>query len=146
MQKVHRNLMGVTLVLALLVIAMGLVQGSFYSGGGVPDVARQMETVVLDTGDDSVSVEPGQEFAIALESNPTTGFEWSQVHDKEMLQLVDHEYVQEEHEEGMVGVGGTEYFIFRALEPGDTEIGLKYSRPWEDGEGERERTLRVEIR
>ncbi len=147
MQMVHQNLMGVALVLALLVISIGLAQGSFYSGVAAPTATKQMETVALDTRDDTLTVEPGQEFAVALESNPTSGFEWSQVHDEDMLQLVDHAYVQEEPEEGMVGVKGMEYFVFRALEPGNTEIGLTYSRPWEDEDAEQEkRTLQVKIR
>ena len=48
-----------------------------------------------------------------------------------MLELVKWNY-EEQAQEGVVGAGGIEYFRFKALKTGQTEITLVYQRPWEE--------------
>jgi inhibitor of cysteine peptidase len=72
-----------------------------------------------------------QEFVIALGSNPTTGYSWQESHDQTMLELLEKSY-KEEAKEGVVGAGGIEYFRFKALKAGETEITLTYQRSWEE--------------
>lgn len=84
----------------------------------------------------TINVKANKEFIIALEANATTGFAWETVFDETMLQLVSQDYVPDEYEEGMVGVGGTDHLRFKALQSGSTKIELTYKRPWEEGEGE----------
>ena len=43
-------------------------------------------------------------------------------------------YVEDEHEEGLVGVGGKETITLTPLKAGKTEVTLTYARPWEGGE------------
>jgi inhibitor of cysteine peptidase len=80
----------------------------------------------------TVDIGVNQQFVIALGSNPTTGYSWQESYDQTMLELVKWNY-EEEAEEGVVGAGGIEYFRFKALKPGQTEITLTYEQPWEDG-------------
>jgi len=79
-----------------------------------------------------VTIGAGQQFVIALGSNPTTGYSWQESYDQTMLELVEKTY-KEEAKQGVVGAGGVEYFRFKALKTGETEITLTYEQPWEGG-------------
>jgi inhibitor of cysteine peptidase len=81
----------------------------------------------------TINIGANQEFVIALGSNPTTGYSWQESHDQAMLELLEKSY-KEEAKEGVVGAGGVEYFRFKALKAGQTEITMVYERPWEGGE------------
>jgi inhibitor of cysteine peptidase len=86
-----------------------------------------------------------QEFVIALGSNPTTGYSWQESHDQTMLELLEKSY-KEEAKEGVVGAGGIEYFRFKALKAGETEITLTYQQPWEGGGVGETKVFTVEIK
>jgi len=79
----------------------------------------------------TVTIGVNQEFVIALGSNLTTGYGWQESHDQTMLELVEKIY-KEEAKQGVVGAGGVEYFRFKALKAGETEVTLVYKRPWEE--------------
>jgi inhibitor of cysteine peptidase len=79
----------------------------------------------------TVTIGVNQEFVIALGSNQTTGYSWQESHDQTMLELVEKIY-KEEAKQGVVGAGGVEYFRFKAVKTGQTEITLVYKRPWEE--------------
>ena len=74
-----------------------------------------------------------QTVSFSLDSNPTTGFRW-QVSQAEELFTVETVYTENEHDPGMVGVGGTETVTLTPLKAGKTEVTLSYARPWEGGE------------
>lgn len=76
---------------------------------------------------------PIQTVTFTLESNPTTGFSW-QVEQSGELFEVDTEYVPDETEEPLDGVGGVETIILTPVKAGKTEVTLTYARPWEGGE------------
>lgn len=78
----------------------------------------------------TISIAVNQEFIIALGSNPTTGYGWQESHDEAMLKLVEKTY--EQGKQGLVGAGGIEFFQFKTLKKGKTEITLVYKRPWEE--------------
>jgi inhibitor of cysteine peptidase len=82
----------------------------------------------------AIDTEVNQEFVIALGSNPSTGYSWQASYDETMLELVGGQsiYKPGEEAEGMVGAGGVEYFRFKALETGRTEVTLVYKRPFEE--------------
>ncbi len=81
----------------------------------------------------TVTIGVNQEFIIALGSNPTTGYSWQESHDQTMIELVEWNY-EEEAQEGVVGAGGIEYFRFKALKAGQTEITMAYQRPFGEEE------------
>ena len=74
----------------------------------------------------TIDIGQGQEFVIALGSNPTTGYSWQANFDESLLEP------GKESQEGLVGAGGIEYFKFKALGKGQSEITLLYKRPWEE--------------
>jgi inhibitor of cysteine peptidase len=78
-----------------------------------------------------IEVEVGQEFAITLRSNPTTGYQWQLVDlsDADIVKLVGSEYKGPEAER--VGAGGEEVWSFQATGQGETSVSLVYVRPWE---------------
>ena len=77
----------------------------------------------------TIDIGANQEFVIALGSNPTTGYMWQVSHDETMLELVEKTYKRTGEP---VGGGGVEYFRFKTLKTGKTEITLVYKRPWEE--------------
>ncbi len=81
-------------------------------------------------------VHVGQEFIIELGSNPTTGYTWQEESDKNMLHLLDRHYKRDHHrqEPGFVGSGGTEYFHYRVVDGGKTNITLTHAQHWEGGD------------
>ncbi len=73
-------------------------------------------------------------FTLGLESNPTTGFQWmlSRDFDHNIILLSDSYYSSPlQSDPPVVGQGGTDYWVFKALRPGSTELKLTCARPWE---------------
>jgi len=112
----------VLLLVTLVVLTLGLVAGCV----GVK--------TYKNVGED-INIGVGQEFIIALGSNPTTGYSWQASYDESMLELVGGEptYEAEETGDDVVGAGGVELFRFLTLEAGETEITLVYAQHWEGG-------------
>ncbi|MFC1847467.1 protease inhibitor I42 family protein [Chloroflexota bacterium] len=108
-------------LLALVLVSM-LVASLLAGCGGVKTYLDAEKTI--NTG-------VNQEFVIALDSNPTTGYGWEESYDDSVLNLVDDRYEPDEKAAGLVGAGGTQYFQFEALKAGQTEITLVYKRHWE---------------
>ena len=110
-----------TLVLGLSLLLVGVVLGC---GPGQPKE-------YTDAGQE-IEIGVGNRFIIALESNPTTGYQWEANFNESFLELVLDEFETGETEEGMVGVGGEQKLTFEGLKTGETELTLTYKRPWEE--------------
>lgn len=78
-----------------------------------------------------VIVNIGDRFSIELPSNATTGYSWEfgTPIDTEYLTNVKTDYINPDTT--LVGAGGTQVWIFEAIQPGSTTILLEYKRPWE---------------
>lgn len=74
----------------------------------------------------------GREFIIALDANETTGYEWHEFYDANLLLLVSKEYQADVEAIGFVGRGGTQYYHFQGSKIGQTSITLAYKRSWEN--------------
>ena len=81
--------------------------------------------------DKPVRISKGQEFAIRLVSNPTTGYGWQLTGINDNVVLVTNVYVADKAAEDVVGSGGHERWTFRATGKGESEITMEYRRPWE---------------
>ena len=68
---------------------------------------------------------------LSLDSNPTTGYSWTIKQEPEIFE-VGEEYIENKHEEGMVGVGGQQVFSLAPKEAGTSDVTFTYARPWED--------------
>ena len=90
----------------------------------------------------TISTSNGQEFEVALDSNPSTGYQWLVTGlDESLVMLLEDEYVPPES--NLIGAGGKQVFTFRALGEGQTGIDFEYARPWELQNPEA--TYRVEV-
>ena len=77
-------------------------------------------------------------FKIALCSNPTTGFQWSEtanISDHTVLEQTNHQFFPPEAKgKGKIGTAGEDVWTFKVLKEGNSTISIDYSRPWEGGE------------
>ena len=112
---------------------------------GQPPPASARRITVSEPGG-SVTLSVGEELALQLEANVTTGYAWelaSPVPD--VLATTDPgTYHASSGSEPRVGAGGTTSFLFRATRPGKGLLQLVYRRPWER-ELPPARTVRVEV-
>jgi len=96
-------------------------------------LAEETEIPEVETPEVFTVYPPKAAHAIfALPANPSTGYQWTAFFVKDgVAELVnpDGDYVADEAEEGMVGVGGTHYFEITAVAPGETVLLLNYFRP-----------------
>lgn len=90
----------------------------------------------MDERDNGSRVElaPGQDLAIILESNPSTGYRWQVIElDESILQQIgETDYAP--HDPGqpsLPGQAGQEIWRFQAVGPGRTTLQLVYRRSWE---------------
>jgi inhibitor of cysteine peptidase len=88
----------------------------------------------------------GQELALQLEANASTGYRWELgTPVPEVLSVVDGGTYREALDpEARVGSGGSTSFVFRAVRPGKGVLDLVYRRPWESGVAPA-RSTRVEV-
>ncbi len=87
---------------------------------------------------EEVEVKAGETFTIVLDSNATTGFQWTaqaNIVNAKVLEQTAHQYVAPNAGDAPVaGMAGVEEWTFRAVSNGTTTITLSYDRPWEGGE------------
>jgi inhibitor of cysteine peptidase len=86
-----------------------------------------------------VEVKAGDVFSIALDSNATTGFIWTEqakIADGNVLKQTRHEYVppRANNDKPVAGMSGIEEWWFTAGQVGLTTATMSYDRPWEGGE------------
>lgn len=73
----------------------------------------------------------GKVVTFCLDSNPTTGYDWTAVLDGDCVELTRDEYKQDPSEPGMAGVGGCQYYDFTAVKEGTATVTFTYARSWE---------------
>jgi len=72
----------------------------------------------------------GETLVFNVSENPSTGYQWQLLQPLKIFKSEEN-YLQDEAEEGAVGVGGTKMFRFTALKPGQDYIELVHVRSWE---------------
>lgn len=77
----------------------------------------------------SISVKKGEQFAIDLEGNASTGYLWEFNVRAGEAGVIGRETVA--HSPMSIGGGATESTVFQALEAGTIEIEANWRRPWE---------------
>lgn len=88
--------------------------------------------VIIDKDNNQEFILPKDEvFEISLNSNPTTGYQWTieKIDSSYLYQLGESEYSSEST---LMGGGGIETYKFKTLKEGETELLLLYHRSWED--------------
>lgn len=103
--------------------------------GGGPSTATADKELALtaDNDGETITLKVGQEFTIALKSNPSTGYGWEAIPLPEPVveQVGEATYTPDENSDRRVGVGGTSTFRFKAVAAGKGPLKLVYRRPWE---------------
>jgi inhibitor of cysteine peptidase len=97
---------------------------------GAPARALQPHTPVFTDAAQVVAVQAGDDFFVALPSNPSTGYTWTQsIGDGKILAYEGNVYQAPSN--GAIGAGGQQIFIYHANRSGSTAISFGYARPFE---------------
>jgi len=133
--KTHLSYRTLVVSVVLLSVLMVLFAGCTSQPPSPPATPEPTSAPVRDFSEidngKSVQMPLGSEFRIVLEGNPTTGYSWNATL-SEGLKLLDSNFTQSEHSQGMVGVGGNFYWDIRAAEMGEQHFSAIYGRPWEN--------------
>lgn len=110
-------------LIGLLILTVAIINSQ-----GITNMIAQTEEY-LNPGE-PIKVKVGQTFGISMKSNPTTGYGWklSKALDNKVV-LVTNVFVPPDSK--LVGAGGHEVWTFKAVGEGQTDIAMKYVRPWE---------------
>jgi len=103
------------------VLVVGLGAGC---GGSDSDVQTYTRT------DSTITVDEDERFAVRLESNETTGFEWKVSQLPAALRLVSER--SERPDGAQPGAPGHQVFVFEAREAGTTTLELVYLQPFDE--------------
>lgn len=88
-------------------------------------------------------IEVGDKIKAKLCANPTTGFSWDYVlADENVMRFESHDYIEPDSE--LVGAGGVDVWVFKAIRTGKAVITMEYSKPWEGGT-KKERTYTMDV-
>jgi predicted secreted protein len=94
--------------------------------------------------ENKITVNVGDKFKIGLKSNPTTGYQWQLAEPLNNIELVSSKYIPPNT--NLVGAGGKEIWLFKAIKAGKTYISFKYVRPWESKQPEIQKIYVIEIK
>jgi inhibitor of cysteine peptidase len=92
----------------------------------------QLVSPVFSSPSVVAEVKTGDDFVIALPSNVTTGYAWTQkIADGSVVAYEGNVYQNPAAERERPGAGGQQLFIFHANATGTTQIAFAYARPFE---------------
>lgn len=95
--------------------------------------AAPVQTFTDPADGTSITLRPGGELNLKLDSNPTTGYYWYLKDiDASKVDQLSEGYFADPAPEGITGSGGHQMFVFEALEIGKSELMLSYERSPQD--------------
>jgi inhibitor of cysteine peptidase len=99
---------------------------------------------VFGEDDTAIDVASGDDFVIELESNSTTGYQWTATSsDEAVVSEQSSEYLKPSTD--ALGAPGKQRFVFEAGSAGSATLTLQYARGFEDGADAREVTYSVTV-
>jgi predicted secreted protein len=127
----------VCLMTALLTLTVAGCTSSLNNNKTSTVSTRTSENVSMTTTTNATNVthgEPmtaaqGQNFAITLRSNPSTGYHWEPQFDSTALTLTNSVFVSDPNPHNLVGVPGSQVFTFQGLTKGTTTITFNNVSP-----------------
>lgn len=109
-------------------VVLGLLVAVAACGGD--DDGRRVVTDAESTAE--VLLDVGDELEVRLSSNPTTGYSWRIEPEPTVVELRSSTFEEAEDAADLVGVGGTEVFVFDVVTAGAEILRLEYVRPFDD--------------
>jgi inhibitor of cysteine peptidase len=101
--------------------------------GGTAAPTSSMKTYTK--ADKNITVKAGQEFAIVLDSNPTTGYTWNITGPlSPAVVKVSNTYTPGPNAQKLEGAGGTDKWVFKGVSAGDALIQMEYLPPGTGGQ------------
>jgi len=118
-----------------LVVIVVLAAGLFVAFATQPwDTSDRTTSVSVSvsvyTPGQSITVDQGNQFVIALAANPTTGYSWKAAA-SDNVEQVKSKFVQGDSK--LMGAGGTQFITFKATKRGSTTLQVDYARSFEKG-------------
>lgn len=80
---------------------------------------------------EEISINEGERFTIQLHSNPSTGYEWVQANEHNIIPLSE-EFIFDTDNQNYAGKGGTYYCELLISKKGRYVFHFQYKRSWED--------------
>ena len=90
---------------------------------------KMMVTFTQADNNKTAQVAAGTQFAVKLESNPTTGYQWNATV-SQGLTITNESYQQNANPGNMVGVGGNQMWIVKANTAGKQTFSAIYKQSW----------------
>lgn len=123
--KIQSSILLAASLILLLLTAVYIFSGCTIAG----------KTYTESNNGDNLNLKINDVIKIRLESNVTTGYKWnlSEENNSGIISLISSDYTEKENKNNLVGIGGFETFIFKAVSSGSTTLILTYNKPWEKG-------------
>lgn len=110
----------------------------------MPDQAIKLSA---ENDGQTITLEPGAEFTVILESNPTTGYMWAVTAiDEAIITSTSNKYVGDPAPEDITGMGGREIWKFQAVGSGATTLQMEYRRHWEPDQPDDTFTVKLAVK
>lgn len=127
-----KHLIALTLGASLLAACIPDIMNTKPEVRGLEGAAPVQTFTDPDSGT-TVTLRPGGELNLKLDSNPTTGYYWYLKDiDASLVDQISEGYFADPAPEGMVGSGGHQMFVFEALTTGKADLVLSYERSPQD--------------
>jgi len=114
--------------------SIATVQTTPATGSSLPaTIAQEGKKMVTFTEQDNGTtgtIAANTRFAVTLAENPTTGYSWN-ASTSNGLTILSSDFRENQHAEGMVGVGGTRTWVILASGTGNQTFSATYLRSWE---------------
>ena len=94
--------------------------------------------------DNATTLEAGDYFAVTLETNPSTGYQWSYEFEEGTLKPIAA--VTKEPDQNLAGSPASITYIFLALAPSEQLLTFTYSRPWDKQPNDRQALYPIVIK
>jgi inhibitor of cysteine peptidase len=93
-------------------------------------VGKKMVTFTEADDGKTADISQGSRFAVQLQENPTTGYEWNATVTSGLV-IQSSDFSQPPQPAGLVGSGGTRTWVIKANDLGAQKFSAVYRQPWE---------------
>lgn len=136
---------GLVLLLLAVILVVGVIAGCSKSSSSKSSSSNSRATTsptsetgvvkVYTKADKNITVKVGEQFAIELESNASTGYSWQLTGPlSPAVAKVSNAYIPGPNAKKLVGAPGTEKWVFKGRSKGDALIQMGYIPPGTGGQ------------